>query len=613
MNEFIKNYCDFNISKVKLIIWDLDDTLWSGIISEGEIDLSNANKSIIKQLAYKGIISSICSKNEFDVCKDKLISYGIWEYFVFPSISWAPKGERVKKIISDMQLRDVNVLYIDDDIKNLMEAKSLCQGLMVADPGIINKIIIDTESYEKEDKSLIRLNQYKVLERKAIEKESVSSNEEFLRSCNITVSMQKDCTNHLDRIQDVIMRSNQLNFTKIRSTLKQTEELLNDKNIDCGYVSVKDKFGDYGIIGFYALQNGKLLHFIFSCRTLGMGVEQYVYSELNFPEIEIVGEVVGTLNKKDRPDWINQNYSEHETENMKVLTKNKILLKGPCDIEQVVSFFTNKEMINCEFTYVSQTRGIRIESQNHSLVIMGAKEYDDETKKELIESIPFYDEKIFDTSFYSGEYSVVVWSTLVDYGLGVYKKNDAENEYVIFGQYTNPLTDKNKWNEFINGQHTNSGVKITKQFLEDFNSKYTFVGKINKEQFYNNLCYLREHLPKSTLLIFLNGTEIPSKKDDNLVYRDRHIVHKEMNAVLKEFCEKNENTYIIDVNKYVTEKSYIDNLNHYVKSVYYNIATELIEIIKRNNIENTEVKGRAFLAGQSIKQKLRTIKHKYLD
>lgn len=114
-------------NKVKLVIWDLDETFWGGVLSEGQV--YNPNCEIIKQLNDHGIINSISSKNDFDGARAKLKEFGVWDFFVFPSISWGPKGESVKQIITDCQLRTENVVFIDDNFGNINEVKYYNPGM----------------------------------------------------------------------------------------------------------------------------------------------------------------------------------------------------------------------------------------------------------------------------------------------------------------------------------------------------------------------------------------------------------------------------------------------------------------------------------------------------
>src|SRR5699024_10465947 len=129
---------------------------------------------------------------------------------------------------------------------------------------------------------------------------------------------------------DLILRSNQLNFTKIRSSEEELREIMEDPRIQSGYISVADRFGDYGITGFYAMEERRLIHFTFSCRILGMGVEQYVYNVLGRPGLEIEGEVISDLSEKELPPWINQNREIEQTDTMKIegLREHMVLVKG---------------------------------------------------------------------------------------------------------------------------------------------------------------------------------------------------------------------------------------------------------------------------------------------
>jgi predicted enzyme involved in methoxymalonyl-ACP biosynthesis len=68
-----------NFEKIKLVIWDLDNTLWSGTISEGEIQPIEKNIELIISLTDCGIINSICSKNTFDVAAGKLEEHAVYK------------------------------------------------------------------------------------------------------------------------------------------------------------------------------------------------------------------------------------------------------------------------------------------------------------------------------------------------------------------------------------------------------------------------------------------------------------------------------------------------------------------------------------------------------
>ena len=124
---------------VRLIIWDLDQTFWKGIATEGGIEFIEQNHNIVIQLAKRGIISTICSKNDPSVVQPLLEEKGLWSYFVFPSINWEPKGPRIAALIETVMLRPATVMFIDDNPLNLNEAKHYVPELQTATPDILQE------------------------------------------------------------------------------------------------------------------------------------------------------------------------------------------------------------------------------------------------------------------------------------------------------------------------------------------------------------------------------------------------------------------------------------------------------------------------------------------
>lgn len=72
------------IKKIKLVIWDLDETLWMGTIDNGDnVIIPEINFKFIKDFTDRGIINSICSKNDFNNAKEFLVKEGLFDFFCF--------------------------------------------------------------------------------------------------------------------------------------------------------------------------------------------------------------------------------------------------------------------------------------------------------------------------------------------------------------------------------------------------------------------------------------------------------------------------------------------------------------------------------------------------
>ncbi len=333
-------------NNVKLVVWDLDDTFWEGTLAEGAIVPIPANHEIVATLCRRGIMSGICSKNDFEQTKAKLIELGVWDHFIFPRIQFTPKGQLVGEIIDDANLRAENVLFIDDNHLNREEVRHYCPGIMVADPvEILGSLLSLPQLQGKDDSDLTRLKQYKSLEQKSVHRrESKLENEAFLRECGIRVDIKYDVEAEFDRIVELANRTNQLNFTKIRlenpKAIENFRKTCGAYGTTVGTVHVSDRYGDYGIVGYFLLRvKGaikELQHFVFSCRTMNMGIEQYVYERLGEPDINVMAPVANPIKTFAKVDWIEFGTGGEVTLGALEGSK-KLVLIGGCELRQLAS------------------------------------------------------------------------------------------------------------------------------------------------------------------------------------------------------------------------------------------------------------------------------------
>jgi FkbH-like protein len=338
-------------NNVKMVIWDLDDTFWKGTLAEIDaIEAIPDNIAIVRTLTERGIVSSICSRNDHDVAKAKLLELGAWDLFVFPRIEFAPKGQAIAQIIEDANLRPDNVLFIDDNPMNLEEAKHFSPTLMTALPhDVLPTLLADPRAAGKADPTHEKLQQYKNIERKTVDRAtSTTSNEEFLRGCGIGIEIDFDFEQHLDRVIDLANKTNQLNFTKLRVETEQEKErfrrLCGAYGVSAGVIRVWDRYGDYGVVGYFVMTNlphvQKLHHFVFSCRTMNMGVEQYVYERIGRPPVAIVPPVSNPIDVFEKVDWIREGAPTDQSK-ASLLSAGKLVLLGGCQLLQLSAMCSN--------------------------------------------------------------------------------------------------------------------------------------------------------------------------------------------------------------------------------------------------------------------------------
>ena len=569
-----------DIKTIKLIIWDLDDTFWKGTLSEGGATPIAENIQLIRNTTDAGIINSICSKNEPEPTITHLEELGIWEYFVFASINWDNKGPRLAHQIDSMALRPQNVLFIDDNVHNLQEAKHHLPLLQIAEPDVIPELIAQVAELPKKDTAHKRLKQYKVLEEKAEAAKTFDSNESFLYSSNIRVTMHTDCENQIERLHDLILRSNQLNFTKKRISEEELRALITGNECQCGYVSVTDKYGDYGIVGFYAIRNGEAEHFVFSCRTMGQMIEQWVYAQLGFPKLEVVGEVRTKLNKTDCPGWINQNISSEGVKKDRVndVGTCKILVKGPCDLSNSLSYIHSSGNIVSEFTYVDD-RGMEVDTYNHSVHIRGLHEYTDADNQMLLADCPFIDPSMLHGTFFTGGYDLIFLSSLIESSYCIYRRKGTNVRVVM--------------------NHQNNYLESDPEFLAKYESEeYT-----TPDQYTQFLKDCLEWLPAKTTLCIILGATFGNSEDA--------LRHKALNEAVKKLSIIEPRIKYIDVDEFAHGASdFTDGLNHYQTRVYYEIAQAMIHITREKTGKQITGYGRYKIVTNTILSKVKKIVRK---
>lgn len=564
------------MKQVKLVIWDLDETFWSGTLSEGPIAYVQQHHDVVVELTRRGIVNSICSKNTLEDARTVLVEHGAWDWFVFPRIAWEPKGQMIASIIRDMQLRPDNVLFIDDNHLNLEEAKFFSPGLQTGGPERIGSLLELEACRGKNDAQLSRLKQYRLLEQKAADQNSAAgSNEDFLRSCAITARIGHDCGSHRDRLLELINRTNQLNYTKQRLTAAELDALLADPGLDTGYVQVSDRYGEYGVCGFYALRAGRLEHFLFSCRILNMGVENWLYQKLGCPRIETVGEVVTPFDSSLQIDWITRADDGSPPAQAAPAAPGSgpgILVKGGCDLLQIKNYLVRSATFDAEVNYVS-AKGVMV-NNSHTEVLKRCAPATLASFGPVIDRLLFFDRDAFSTRFFSSGHTVYIYSVLEDYTRGLYRYRDSD--FIIpFDDFTADVTKPGAWDKHL---QSNDKHRLDREFLDWFSRNFTFLGPITTEAFRENLQWLCGRISRDSLLIVLNGSEVVYTPAPE-TRRWEH--HRLMNAVVEETLRSQPNARLCDVRPFLRSPGdHRHNIRHYSRKAYFDIAGELNRIIE---------------------------------
>ncbi|MCQ9207748.1 MAG: HAD-IIIC family phosphatase, partial [Omnitrophica bacterium] len=290
----------------KCVVLDLDNTLWGGIVGEdgfhgiklGPTAPGNAYVEFQKHilaLFRRGIILAInSSNNEADamkVLREHPHMILREHHFASLKINWENKAKNIVDIAKDINIGLDSMVFIDDDKRNREIVKAmlpqvLCPELPEGASGharMLREIKeLDSLQITREDKKRGRL--YATERKRKKSKDTFRNLSEYLKALDITVEIGRAGRFSIPRISQLTMRTNQFNFSAKRYDEKEIERITRDTRYSIYHIKVKDKYGDYGIVGalFVKKSHEEWLvdTFLLSCRVLGRNIEDAVISAL---------------------------------------------------------------------------------------------------------------------------------------------------------------------------------------------------------------------------------------------------------------------------------------------------------------------------------------------
>ena len=276
-------------TKVKCVAWDLDNTIWNGVLienSHADLTVRDYVRRTITEFDRRGIIQTIVSKNDHNEAWQMLEKMQLADFFVYPAINWGSKSENLKNIASKLNISIDSFAIIDDSSQERAEIEfALPMVRVYADTAI--PTLSDQAEFDipYDSMSSKRRKAYKDAEQRAIFEEKFSDNYfEYLRSLQIKIVISPpDLQDEQERCLELIQRSNQLNLTTNRYDASQFQKILDDTNVNSYAIKAQDRFGDYGIIAFISIDLTGIpliTNFVISCRIAQKRVEHAVVNRL---------------------------------------------------------------------------------------------------------------------------------------------------------------------------------------------------------------------------------------------------------------------------------------------------------------------------------------------
>jgi FkbH-like protein len=273
--------------RAKCVVWDLDQTLWDGILVEDGPDALRPRPRALETIAEldrRGILNSIASKNHPDAAEAVLRGLGVWDLFVFPQIGWGPKSESVGRIQAALNVGIDTLVFVDDQAFERAEVATAHPAVRVLDEDAgaeLDRAQCCDVPRTPESARRRRFYQEQVLRQDAAET-APGDYAAFLRSCDLVMEIEPLGEARLDRVAELVQRTNQMNYSGRRYTRARLAELAADPERSCHVIRCEDRFGDYGVVGFAVVHEGqaRLEDLMFSCRIQAKRVEHHFIAHL---------------------------------------------------------------------------------------------------------------------------------------------------------------------------------------------------------------------------------------------------------------------------------------------------------------------------------------------
>jgi FkbH-like protein len=306
----------------KCAVVDCDNTLWGGVVGEdgisrlslGTIGAGRRHRDLQQQLLNlrrRGVVLAIVSKNEPDDVLEVLRTHPDCvlrqDDFAALRINWDDKATNIESIANELNLGLEHMVFIDDNPAECEWIKQRLPEVHVVNwPGDIGdgRTVDDLAFFDSlrityEDRT--RTDMYRAETERRAARHTASTLDEYLRSLEIVATIGRAGPQHLARISQLTLRTNQFNLTTRRYELAELEALIAMRRCEVLWLDLSDRFGTSGIVGCGILRcdqpTALIDTLLLSCRVIGRGAEELLVHALahvagEMGAAELIGEYI---------------------------------------------------------------------------------------------------------------------------------------------------------------------------------------------------------------------------------------------------------------------------------------------------------------------------------
>jgi FkbH-like protein len=285
VDEYIEKLLAYHLlRKTKVLLLDFDHTLWRGVMAEGEVEHHMDRQKLLKRLQQSGIVLVAVSKNDPGSIRWKEMHLQP-EDFALMHINWEMKAASIEKTAQLLDLGLDSFVFVDDNPAErdlVSQQLPKVQTLDALHPFTWRalEMMLAFPNTRQTAESLARTAMYR---EQAQRRESIAKPMDYaamMGSLALRVRFGPAKTADLDRVSELIQRTNQFNTSTIRYSRTQLQQFLRSSTHHVYAADMEDRFGHLGLVvvaiirreGNHAIFDS----FIMSCRAMGFELERLV-------------------------------------------------------------------------------------------------------------------------------------------------------------------------------------------------------------------------------------------------------------------------------------------------------------------------------------------------
>lgn len=291
----------------KVLVLDLDNTLWGGIIGDDGVDgmvLGQGSATgeafvAIQQMSLalreRGVVLAVCSKNEDAAARLPFREHAEMilreNHIAVFQANWTDKASNLRAIAETLNVGVDSLVFLDD---NPVEREQVRRELPLVgvpevgdDPALYPRILAAAGYFEAvalSDEDRARADLYQTNAARAELMASTSDMASYLESLDMACTIGPVDARCRARVSQLINKSNQYNLTTRRYTEVEVAEAEVDPERFLMQVRLADRFGDHGLISVLIARRESeawsIDTWLMSCRVLGRRVEEAVLAAL---------------------------------------------------------------------------------------------------------------------------------------------------------------------------------------------------------------------------------------------------------------------------------------------------------------------------------------------